>query len=83
MPESKTTSCHLTLDVLVNSIDFLLDIDILGRKLTDIAQVLDRLLPLPLSHQPSGALDHPERPRKEHSGWDELHGKGNEPLGMI
>ena len=79
MPESETASCHLTFDVLVNCVDFLLNIDIVLGERSDPAKVLDSLLALTLGHEPSWRFAEPESADQKKSGGDKLDSEWNDP----
>ncbi len=83
LPKSKTASDHLSFDVRFNSVNLLLNIDIILRKGSDPAKVLDGLLSLPLGHQPSRTFVQPERTEEEHARWDDLDGERDDPLGVV
>lgn len=79
MPESETASCHLTFDVLVNRVDFLLDVDIVLGKRSNPAKILDSLLALTLGHEPSWRFAEPESADQKKSGGDKLDSEWNDP----
>lgn len=53
LPEPEATIGHLTLDVLIDCVNFLFDIDVTLREISDPAQVLDSQLASAFGHQPS------------------------------
>jgi hypothetical protein len=83
LPEAETTSGHLTLNVLLNSVDLLLDVDVILGQTSDVAEVLDSLLSVSLGHQPARAFAEPEATDQQHSRGDELNGEWDKPLGVV
>lgn len=81
LPEAGTNLAAVALEILLDKGNLLDNVQVRGVEVADPAEVGHGLVPLALGEEPAGRLLDPEGSDEKHTGRDELHSEGNNPLG--
>jgi hypothetical protein len=81
--ESKTNRRLLVLESSLDERDFLNDVEVIGRKVSNPQKVLETLFSLALGEQPTRRFLEPDRTKGKHTSRDQLDGKWDDPLLMV